>query len=279
MAKPTAWFPVPKNSILPPAELHLWRVRCDGALETPEHYEHLLSPDEKERARRFVIKEARRDFIVSRGVLRELLALYLNTRPADIVLRYGIHGKPHVSRGEAQSSVRFNVSHSHGLAVFAFSQAEVGVDIERVRAEFPGREIAGRFFSEQEIAALGKLGPEESSRAFFLCWTRKEAYVKARGGGLQIPLRSFSVRLGENEEQQLVDEGGKQWSLYPFEPGGGFAAAAAVEGKDWRLKFWDRDGSAQRGGKDCNGALRSHVSPRGTAEGRTPQGPGPDLRK
>ena len=250
MAKPTAWFPVPKNSILRPAELHLWRVRCDGAPETPEHYENLLSPDEKERARRFVIKEARRDFIVSRGVLRELLAMYLNTRPADIVLRYGIHGKPHVSRGEAQPSVRFNVSHSNGLAVLAFSQGEVGVDIERVRAEFPGREIAGRFFSEQEIAELGKLAPEESRGAFFLCWTRKEAYVKARGGGLQIPLRSFSVRLGENEEQQLVDEGGKEWSLYPFEPGIGFAAAVAVEGKDWRLKFWERDGGAERGAEE-----------------------------
>ena len=77
--------------------------------------------------------------------------------------------------------------------------------------------------------------------AFFRCWTRKEAYVKARGGGLQIPLRSFSVGLEENEEQQLVDERGKEWSIYPFEPGTGFAAAVAVEGKDWSLKSWERE--------------------------------------
>jgi 4'-phosphopantetheinyl transferase len=242
MAKPTAWLPAPRNLILAPAELHLWRLRCDGILETREHYRGLLSPDEKERAGRFLIEDARRDFIVARGALRELLAAYLNTRAADIVLRHGIHGKPNVSFDKAKSPLHFNVSHSNGFAVFAFSlEAEVGVDIERVRTEVPGREIAERFFSEQEIAALGKLPPERSSGAFFRCWTRKEAYVKARGGGLQIPLRSFSVRLGENEEQQLVDEDGKEWSVYPFEAGAGFAAAAAVEGKHWGLKFWDKE--------------------------------------
>jgi len=241
MASSTAWFPAPQRLILAPRELHLWRARCDESFEPLQQYQELLSPDEKERAARFAIDGARRDFIVSRGMLRELLAAYLNARPADIVLHYGIHGKPHVWAGDAKSAVRFNVSHSKGFAVFAFSlQTEVGVDIEQIRAEFRGREIAERFFSEQEVAALGKLPPERSSVAFFTCWTRKEAYVKARGGGLQIPLRSFSVGLEENEEQQLVDEQGKEWSVYPFESGAGFAAAAAVEGRDWRLKHWER---------------------------------------
>lgn len=242
MAKPTAWFPAPKSVILAPAELHLWRMRCDGSSEALEHYRELLFPEEKERAQRFVVKEARRDFIVSRGVLRELLAAYLNTRPADIVLRYGRRGKPHVWRGDGASNVRFNVSHCKGFAVFAFSlQAEVGVDIEQIRAEFPGTEIAERFFSAQEVAALSKLPPEKRSGAFFACWTRKEAYVKARGEGLQIPLRSFSVGLGENKEEQLVDEQGKEWSIYPFAPGAGFAGAIAAEGKDWKLKLWERE--------------------------------------
>ena len=241
MANPPAWFPAPQRLILAPAELHLWRARCDERAEPLQHYQELLSSDEEERAGRFAIDGARRDFIVSRGMLRELLADYLNTRPRDIVLRYGINGKPWLSLGEAESTLRFNVSHSRGFAVFAFVfQAEVGVDVEQIREEFPGLEIAERFFSEQEVAALGKLAPERSSRAFFTCWTRKEAYVKARGGGLQIPLRSFSVGLEENEEQQLVDEHGKEWSVYPFEPGIGFAAAVAVEGRDWVLKRWER---------------------------------------
>jgi 4'-phosphopantetheinyl transferase len=225
---------------LAPRELHLWRARCDDGLEPVQRYQELLSPDERERARRFAIDGARRDFIVSRGMLRELLAAYLNVRPADIVLHYGIHGKPHVRMGDAESAVRFNVSHSKGFAVFAFSlEAEVGVDVERIREELPGREIAERFFSEQEVAALGKVPLEQCSVAFFTCWTRKEAYVKARGGGLQIPLRSFSVGLEENAEQ-LIDEQGKEWSIQPFEVGTGFAAAVAVEGRDWRLKRWER---------------------------------------
>jgi 4'-phosphopantetheinyl transferase len=240
MTSSTAWFPAPQKLTLAPKELHLWRARCDEDLEPLQHYQELLSADERERAGRFVVDGARRDFIVSRGMLRELLAAYLNTRLADIVLRYGINGKPHVWTGDAESTVRFNVSHSKGFAVFAFSlQAEVGVDVERIREEFPGREIAERFFSEQEVAALGKVPPERSSVAFFTCWTRKEAYVKARGGGLQIPLRSFSVGLEEDEEQ-LVDEQGKKWSIHAFQAGAGFAAAVAVEGRDWRLKRWER---------------------------------------
>lgn len=234
--------------MLAPAEIHLWRARCDVGPE-PLHYLELLSPEEKERAGRFAIEGARRDFMVSRGLLRELLAAYLNTRPGDIVLRYGEHGKPYVSRGSAEPTLRFNVSHSRGFAMFAFSlEGEVGVDVERIRMEFPGREIAERFFSEQEVAALGNLPPERSRKAFFTFWTCKEAYVKARGEGLQIPLRSFSVRIEQNEEQQLNDEHGKKWSVYPFEPGTGFAAAVAAEGSGWRLKYWERrlEGSGAR---------------------------------
>lgn len=238
MANSAEWFPAPKNLDLAPAELHLWRVCSDR--QPLQQYQELLSLDEKERAQRFVIEEARRDFVITRGTLRELLGAYLSTRPGDIVLRNGVHGKPYVARDETESRVCFNISHSKGLAVFAFSlQAEVGVDVERMREEFRGQEIAERFFSEREVAALGKVPPELSSRAFFRCWTRKEAYVKARGGGLQIPLRSFSVEIGETEEQQLVDEQGKEWSIYPFETKEGFAAAVAVEGRDWRLKLWE----------------------------------------
>ena len=238
MASPAAWSPAPQRLILAPAEIHLWRARCNEGPE-PLHYLKLLSPEEKKRAGRFAIDGARRDFVVSRGMLRELLAAYLNTRPRDIVLRYGAHGKPSVSQNGAESTVRFNVSHSRGFALFAFGlEAEIGVDVERIRTEFPGREIAERFFSEQEVAALGELPPEQSSEAFFRCWTRKEAYVKARGGGLQIPLRSFSV--GLDEDQQIVDERGKEWSIYPFEPETGFAAAVAAEGRGWRVKYWER---------------------------------------
>ena len=172
--------------------------------------------------------------------MRALLARYLNTRQGSVVLRYGSHGKPYVFVGDGDSSIRFNVSHSHGFALLAFGlQREVGVDIEQVRTEFPGREIAERFFSDRELAELRELPPERSSEGFFQFWSRKEAYIKARGGGLQIPLQSFSVELGESGEQRLVDEEGRGWSIYPFTPGLGFAAAVAAAGEDWQLKYWE----------------------------------------
>jgi 4'-phosphopantetheinyl transferase len=204
----------------------------------------LLSPSEQERAAQFVIDEARRDFIVTRGALREILGKYLKVEPSGIALRQGNHGKPYISGGPA---LHFNVSHSQGLAALAFSGGEeIGVDIERTRAEFPASEIAERFFSEEEVAEMDALPPEQRNRAFFSCWTRKEAYVKARGGGLRIPLGSFSVKVSGSEEQQILDEEGKEWTIYSFEIAPEFAGAVAVEGKDWQLNFWDYRAGKER---------------------------------
>src|SRR5579859_289641 len=233
MVDRTAWCPAPDALILTPTELHLWRVRCDCAPELLHHYQDLLSPSEQERAARFVIAEARRDFMVTRAALREILGKYLNVEPSGIALRQGKHGKPHIS---GEPALQFNVSHSQGLAVLAFSSGEeIGVDIERTRAEFPASEIAGRFFSEKEVTEMEVLPPEERNRAFFSCWTRKEAYVKARGGGLQIPLGGFSLKVSESEEQQILDEEGKEWTIYSFEIAPEFAGAVAVESKNWQL--------------------------------------------
>jgi 4'-phosphopantetheinyl transferase len=240
MPNPTEWFAAPKILTLTPGDLHVWRAWCEGDADLLEHCLTTLSADEVERADRFRIETACRDFIVTRAILRELLGRYLNLRRDEITLRYGLQGKPAITGKGEKSTIRFNVSHSHGLALLTFAyQGEVGVDVEWVKPEYPGKEIAERFFSAQEVAELSKLPPSLSREGFFKCWTRKEAYVKARGGGLQIPLRSFSVCVQDNEQQQLTDEEGKPWSVYPFAPDTEFQGAVAAAGSGWRIRHWN----------------------------------------
>jgi 4'-phosphopantetheinyl transferase len=124
-----------------------------------------------------------------------------------------------------------------GLFVFA-NDREIGADIEYVKPDFRGMEIASRFFSEEESAALAKLPPQERDEAFFGCWTKKEAYVKAHGQGLSIPLRSFTVEFSKSK-QVLQDEAGARWSCYALEAAPGFAAAVVAAGENWTVKCWE----------------------------------------
>jgi len=143
-----------------------------------------------------------------------------------------------VENGEP--SVRFNLSHSRGLAVYAFARdRELGIDLEPIRPEFSAEDIAERHFSPQELEEWHRLTPGLRAEAFFLCWTRKEAYVKARGEGLQIPLASFSVTLTPGQPEILQSVDSTRWGLRSFQPAPGYAAALAAEGRDWRLVRWD----------------------------------------
>lgn len=204
-------MPIVDDWSFPPADLnlngdevHVWRAPLDIGATPLSRFELSLAPDERTRAARFVHVRDRDHFIVARGILRELLGRYLNRSPDEVPLRYGAYGKPELSTDKFSGSIRFNLSHSNGLAVYAFaSRREVGIDLELVRPAFAVSEIASRFFSDQEILELQKLPLEMQAEGFFLCWTRKEAYVKARGQGLQIPLENFSVTLTPKEPAEL----------------------------------------------------------------------------
>jgi 4'-phosphopantetheinyl transferase len=125
------------------------------------------------------------------------------------------------------------------MALFAITAGhEVGVDIEHIRVDLKGMEIASHFFSDDEVAGLAKLPRESAAHAFFNCWTKKEAYVKARGQGLSIPLRSFSVNFADSK-QVLRDEKGAVWSCYALEPAVGYSGAVVVAGEDWKLRYCD----------------------------------------
>jgi 4'-phosphopantetheinyl transferase len=219
-------------------ELHVWRARLDLSPVTRERLQNTLSSDEKERAERFLIPEAREHFVAARGILRELLGGYLEVQAERVVLTFGPEGKPSLSP-KHKSRIRFNVAHSHGMGLFVFAHNhEIGVDIEYVQNDFRGMEIASHFFSQREVAALSKLPPSAIDQAFFDCWTRKEAYVKAHGQGLSIPLGSFAVDFNDST-QVLQDETGARWSCYALEAAPGFAGAVVAEGENWRVKCLD----------------------------------------
>jgi 4'-phosphopantetheinyl transferase len=192
-----------------------------------------LNAKERERAALFRFERDRRRYILRRGKLRELLSDYLDCAPARICFAYNSLGKPSVAGGD----LRFNVSHSHGTALFVFARGvEVGCDIERRDPRFVCDQIPERFFSPLEVQTLRSLPASSQTQAFFNCWTRKEAYIKARGYGLSLPLDSFDVSLAPDEPVLLL-RGCDGWSVQPCEPAPDYQAAIVAEGADWQLNF------------------------------------------
>lgn len=221
-------------------EVPLWVVDLDCSPERPSALLECLSSDERARAGRFRFDRDRRRYVVARAALRRVLGNVVGVPASQIAFEYGPYGKPALA-SPAGARVEFNVSHCEGLALIAVAAGRrVGVDLERVAAGASRQPIAERFFSPTEIAALRALPVASQDEAFFACWTRKEAYIKARGEGLSIPLDAFSVSLGPGEPAALLDgpggrDGIQTWSLTSLTPAPGFIAAVAVEGEDWRL--------------------------------------------
>ena len=240
MSDPVLWSARLKDLVLPMDEIHIWRANLDFAPAVLDRARALLSPDEESRAARFHFARDRDHFTACRGALRELLGAYLNIPPGALEFCYGIHGKPALRGDNSQLPIRFNLSHADGLAVLAFARGrEVGIDLEPIRAAFPGEEIAARYFSVQELAELRALPPAERSEGFSLCWTRKEAYAKARGLGLQIKLDSFSVSLTPGRREALQSEDSCRWILRSFRPASHFVAAVVSEGPECEMRYWD----------------------------------------
>lgn len=217
--------------------LHVWRAWLDVGDDTRRWLASHLSRDELARAGRYHSSRDRERFIVARGILRTLLGNYLDVAPAQLVLGRGSHGKPHLERPRAGLDLRFNVSHSGDLALYVFAlDRDVGIDVERVH-ELPDAEaVAKVVFSPQEVVAWRSLPPGQRSAGFFACWTRKEAYIKARGRGLSLPLASFSVSVAPSEPAALLNEGSAMssstcWSLRDVHVSPAFAATLAVEGR------------------------------------------------
>ena len=181
------------QDVLRSSDVHVWRAFFDGRRQSGD----VLSTEELLRARRLVQSIDQEKFIFARTVLRRVLSTYLNVLPEEITFETGEHGKPFVR----DSDVQFNVSHSGDCVLIGVIQHNsIGVDVECVRSKQDYRGIAKRFFSVAEYAAIEL--SEKPVEAFYRCWTRKEAFLKATGMGLSFGLSNFDVSVSELSGQE-----------------------------------------------------------------------------
>ncbi len=227
---------------LPEDEVHVWRFDLAAAALRKDVLLPLLSIDERERMRRFHFDRHRDAFVAARGALRSILAVYAGRPAAELSFDYTKYGKPLLTERCGGRELRFNLSHAHEIALCAVTRGrEIGVDVEWIRPEFAGDDIAERFFSPSENVVLRALPREARDQAFFACWTRKEAYIKGAGPGLSIPLDSFDVTLAPGEPARLLRTRpdaaeAARWTLESLSPGTGYAGALAVRGAGWRTR-------------------------------------------
>ncbi|MGA7869680.1 MAG: 4'-phosphopantetheinyl transferase superfamily protein [Candidatus Binatus sp.] len=240
----TQWGFPPATIVLGGNEVHVWQASLDEPAPQRDRLLHTLSADERTRAERFYFQRDRERFIIAHGILRAILALYLNRAPESLSFCYSSHGKPALACESGGDAPRFNMSHSHGVALYAITRGrEIGIDLEFIRCDLEAEQIAERFFSRSEIATLRALPSSLRRHAFFLCWTRKEAYIKARGEGPSIALGQFDVSLIPGKPAGLLStrpdsDEALGWSLQDLTLDLGYAAALAVEGRGWNLSCW-----------------------------------------
>jgi len=226
---------VPGDLALSVDEIHVWKQDLARARAEVEFFRRLLSPDELERAERFRFDTNRVEYIVTRGTLRTLLGSYLGVSPRELQFLYSEYGRPSLADGVSSATLNFNVAHSGEVALFAFARGrQIGIDVERVRRDFGTSEVAERFFSSAERIALRQLAEDDQHEAFFRCWTRKEAFIKALGEGLSHPLDQFDVTLTPSEPATLLATRPdasevRRWMLWDIQISDDYAAALAAE--------------------------------------------------
>ena len=242
------WNITQDNVMLGANEVHVWKASLEAPLSTIYSLQHLLSEAEVKRAWQFYVEKDRLHWIVAHGILRMLLGHYLDSDPRVVSFVTNDYGKLFIAHPSDGIRLRFNLTHSGDIALYAFTyDRHVGVDVEYMRAGIDFEKLAQNHFSPYECAVLRALPPALREEAFFLCWTRKEAYIKARGSGLSIPLDQFDVSLTPGEPAELLDSredphGTANWSLHALTPGERYAGALVVEGTDRHLSCWQWSG-------------------------------------
>lgn len=225
-------------------EIHIWQAVLDVPETCLARLSGTLSPGERRRALRFRFERDRRRCAAGRGILREILGFYLGTDAAAIRISYTEYGKPYLEPQWNHAVLSFNTSHSEALALYVFTaSSQIGVDVEYVREVPELADIAAHCFSRRERSLLENLPPKEKQDAFFKCWTRKEAFVKAVGRGLSTPLDSFEVLLHSDLPAHPSDTHSecrppRGWTIVDLDVPRGFAAALAVERADVRPAYF-----------------------------------------
>ena len=235
------WTPPPDSLKLESNHADVWRLSLDLSTDSVKLNESTLSADEEKRAAHFHFEVDKNRFIVAHGVLRKILGRYLHSDPAELTFSLNQYGKPAL----VNSAVEFNLSHSGDFALIAVTQGrKVGVDVERIRQGISSHVIAQQYFSKSEVAELQSLPLQQRERAFFTCWTRKEAYIKAQGLGLSLPLESFDVSLAPGQPAILRatrpdPQESARWTLLSLDADPNYAGALAVEGRGVDIRLWN----------------------------------------
>lgn len=237
-------FSPPSDLRLNAGEVHVWLAQLNE--ENAAELERVISDDERARAERFRFELHKKQFVAARGALRIILGKYLKTSPRQLRFKYNKYGKPSID-GEFTSAIKFNLSHSDGLALYAFGRdREIGIDLERIRASFADEGLAAQCLTPLETARFRTLSGRERDLFFFDCWTRKEAFLKACGNGLSSPankietsfLSEFPTSFSETDSSSNAELGHLSLSFQKLPPVPGYAAALAVEGINPQLKCW-----------------------------------------
>ena len=248
------WPAPPTRVKLAGGDVHLWCAELDLPEATLARLAASLSPDERERTEGFREGPLRNRFIAGRAILRSILADYLAAEEKRLpvpLFVYGQRGKPRLAEPWASGGLRFNLSHSHGLALVAVAAGrDVGVDVEWLRPVAHIEALVARCFSAAERRQWAVLPDDGRLPAFFRGWTCKEAWLKATGAGLSFPLDQVSVSLDPRQPPRLLSisgdaEDARQWQIASVEPAAGWIAAFAVRGEPPQTAVWRWEPSGQ----------------------------------
>jgi 4'-phosphopantetheinyl transferase len=238
------WSKPPKNLVISNQEVHIWRIFIDIDSPIIKTYLPILSIDEQEKANRFCFLNDRNRFITVRSILRRIIGYYIGKSPRELKFNFNQYGKPFLSQNSSTNAIKFNVSHSHEIALIAVNQDfDIGVDVEYIHTNFDFEGIVERFFSVNEKNVWRSLPNYQKVEAFFNCWTRKEAFIKAKGKGLSLPLNEFDVSFKPGEPASLLNTAWDKkevddWSVEEIKPAYGYVGALAVEASNLEVKFW-----------------------------------------
>ncbi|HLO49784.1 MAG TPA: 4'-phosphopantetheinyl transferase superfamily protein [Kamptonema sp.] len=244
IASDCLWDTPPAQLTLLSNDIHIWCAALDLSPEQIKMYELTLSADEKIRAERFHFERHKYSFIASRGILRAILSRYLNIKPHQLQFEYGTRGKPEIAESCSEKKLKFNLSHSDKIALYAITTTSaIGIDIEKYRPLDDAEQIAERFFTARECAWLSEIPPSEKQAAFFSLWTCKEAYLKAIGEGLAFGLDRCEIGINSNNCPKLLSiqgdsQAAKPWFLQQLNPVLGYVGAVAVKAENPRFTYW-----------------------------------------
>jgi 4'-phosphopantetheinyl transferase len=237
--------PGPSSSlVLRKNEVHVWLVQTNDGSSSPVDFKDLLSSVEQDRALKFRFETDRRRYTTSHAALRSILSNYVNDPARALQFAEGPYGKPKLAPNHATEKVEFNLSHSHELALIAVAQGrEIGVDVEWVRKDFAFDEVAQRFFTTREVAALHDLPLHLQREAFYKCWTSKEAFLKAKGTGLSGRLDEVEIVLTDHVVR--VKGTIPNFCLIELIVDGGYVAALVVDGIEPRITYYAWESRSQ----------------------------------